>query len=153
MKTICFIIHVDINIIIVIIVFVFGLWYYSNVDKDGPGVIDPTLREDDNQASTPPTPPGMEDDMDELEVISYVDVSAEEAKQLAKEEMRKKDYLAREQAIQKALKARETKESEKRTVEEAKQLEKEQMRRKAYLAKEQKIAEEQEARKEERREN
>ncbi|MFC1899902.1 hypothetical protein ACFLXP_06240 [Chloroflexota bacterium] len=74
-------------------------------------------------------------------------LAAEEAAQLEKDQKRKKSYLAREQAIERASKVRETRESEKRNVEETKQQEKEQKRRKAYLVKEQKMAEDHKARK------
>ncbi|OGO05445.1 MAG: hypothetical protein A2Y91_07125 [Chloroflexi bacterium RBG_13_54_8] len=70
---------------------------------------------------------------------------AEEAEQLAKDQARRKAYLASEQAIEKELKARGTKRSEKRAAEETEQPAKDQARGKAYLAGEQAIAEAQEA--------
>ena len=73
--------------------------------------------------------------------------SAEEARQLAKEQIRKKAYMAREEAIEKASKERQTRQAEKRATEEIGKLAKGQTRRKALLAKEQAIAEAQEARK------
>jgi hypothetical protein len=71
----------------------------------------------------------------------------DEAEGLAKERGRKKVYLAREVAHEKASKASKTKRSDKRAIDEPGQLAKEQMRKKAYLAKEQAIAEAHEARK------
>jgi len=71
----------------------------------------------------------------------------EEAERLAKEQVRKKANLDREEAIEKASKARKTKRSDKRAAEEIAQLAREQSRREAYLAREQAIAEAQEARK------
>jgi hypothetical protein len=71
----------------------------------------------------------------------------EEAEGLAKEQGRKKVYLIREEAHEKASKASKTKRSDKRAIDEPGQLAKEQMRKKAYLAKEQAIAEAHEARK------
>ena len=72
---------------------------------------------------------------------------AEEADQLAKDQVRKKAYLTREEAIEKALIARKTKRTEKQTAEEIGQSAKDQARREASVAKEQAIAEAQEARK------
>ena len=71
----------------------------------------------------------------------------EDAERLAKEQVRKKAYLAREQAIEKTWKANKTKRSEKRATEEIEQLPRDQARKKALLAEEQTIAEAQEARK------
>ncbi|MFC1993573.1 hypothetical protein ACFLV3_07225 [Chloroflexota bacterium] len=71
----------------------------------------------------------------------------EETEGLAKEQGRKKAYLAREQAIEKASKASKTKRTEKRAAEGIRQSAKDQTRREAYLAREQAIAEAQEARK------
>ncbi|MFH1031800.1 MAG: hypothetical protein V1767_04485 [Chloroflexota bacterium] len=70
-----------------------------------------------------------------------------EAELIAKEQVRKKAYLAREEAIEKTSKANETKRAEKRAREEIEQLSKDQARRQALFAKEQAIAEAQEARK------
>jgi len=70
-----------------------------------------------------------------------------EAERLAKEQTRKKAYLAREQAIEDAQKERETKRSEKRAKEEIDQLAREQARREAYLAREKATAEDREAKK------
>jgi hypothetical protein len=71
---------------------------------------------------------------------------AEEATRLAKEQVRKKAYLDREQAIEGGQKEREAKRSEKRAAEEIEQLAREQVRREAYLAREKEIAAGQEAR-------
>ena len=71
----------------------------------------------------------------------------EEAEGLAKDQGRKKAYLAREEVIEKASKARKTKRTEKRAAEEIGQSAKDQARRDASFAKEQAIAEAQEARK------
>jgi hypothetical protein len=73
--------------------------------------------------------------------------TAEEYGQLAKDQARKKAYLLREEAIEKASKARKTKRTEKQAAEEIGQSAKDQARRNVYLAKEQAIAEAQEARK------
>ena len=72
---------------------------------------------------------------------------AEEVGRLDKEQVRKKAYSLREEAFEKASKARKTKRTEKRAAEEIGQSAKDQARRDAYLAKEQAIAEAQEARK------
>src|SRR4030042_1379213 len=73
--------------------------------------------------------------------------TAEEAECIAKEQVRKKAYLVREEAIEKASKARKTKRTEKQAAEEIGQSAKDQARREAYLAKEQTIEKAQEARK------
>jgi hypothetical protein len=73
--------------------------------------------------------------------------TAEQAEQLAKDQVRKKAYLIREEAIEKASKARKTKRTEKQAAEEIGKSAKDQARRDASLAKEQAIAEAQEARK------
>ncbi len=72
---------------------------------------------------------------------------SEEAGRLDKEQVRKKAYLAREEAIEKASKASKTKRTEKRAAEEIGQSTKDQARKDASLAKEQAIADAQEARK------
>lgn len=72
--------------------------------------------------------------------------ASEEAKQSARDEARRNDTLAREQAIEKESVARKTKELEKRAAEETKQLARDQVRRGNTLAKEKAIAEEQKAR-------
>ena len=71
----------------------------------------------------------------------------EEKEGLAKEQVRKKDYLAREQAIEEAQKAKKAKRTEKRAAEEIKQSARDQARRKDTLNREQAIVEDQEARK------
>jgi hypothetical protein len=71
----------------------------------------------------------------------------EETEGLAREEGRKKAYLAKEQAIEEAQKEKETRRSETRAKEEADQLSRERARREAYLAREKAMAEAQEARK------
>jgi hypothetical protein len=71
----------------------------------------------------------------------------EEAEGLAKEQGRKKVYLIREEATEKALKAKKTKRTEKQATKDIEQLARDQTRKKAYLAKEQAMAEAQEARK------
>jgi hypothetical protein len=73
--------------------------------------------------------------------------AAEQAEQLVKDQGRRKVNLAREEAIEKASKARKTKRMAKRAAEEIGQSAKDQARRDASLAKEQAIAEAQEARK------
>ena len=73
--------------------------------------------------------------------------TAEEAEQIAKDQVRKKAYLAREEAIEKASKASETKRMQKRAAEEIGQSTKDQARKDASLAKERAIADAQEARK------
>ena len=73
--------------------------------------------------------------------------AAEEAQLLAKEQVRKKAYLAREKAVEEASQARETKRTEMRAAEESGQSAKDQARKDAYLAREQAIAKDQEARK------
>jgi hypothetical protein len=71
----------------------------------------------------------------------------EDAERLAKEQVRKKAYLAREQAIEKTWKANKIKRAENRAAEEIEQLPRDQARKKALLAEEQTIAEAQDARK------
>jgi hypothetical protein len=71
----------------------------------------------------------------------------EEAEGLAKEQVRKKAYLIREEATEKALTAKKTKRAEKQATKDIEQLAREQTRKKAYFANEQAIAEAQEARK------
>jgi hypothetical protein len=73
--------------------------------------------------------------------------TAEEAGRLAKDKVRKEAYLAREQAIEKDLKAKKSEESEKRAAEDIEQLARDQARREAFFADEQAMAEAQEARK------
>jgi hypothetical protein len=65
----------------------------------------------------------------------------EEAGRLAKERGRKKAYLLREEAIEKASKASKTRRTEKQAAEEIGQSAKDQARKKANLAREQAIAE------------
>jgi hypothetical protein len=72
---------------------------------------------------------------------------AEEAKSLGKEQERRKAYLVREQAIEKASKVKETERAEKRATEEIAQLSADQARKKALVAREKKIADAQEDRK------
>ena len=73
--------------------------------------------------------------------------SLKEAERLSKQQVKRKANIDREQAIQKDLQTRYTKESEKRIAKEAERLAKDQARRKAYLAKEQAMAEARKARK------
>ena len=73
--------------------------------------------------------------------------SLKEAERLSKKQVKRKANIDREQAIQKDLKARYAKESEKRIAKEAERLAEDQSRRKAYLAKEQAMAEARKARK------
>jgi hypothetical protein len=72
---------------------------------------------------------------------------AEEATRLAKEQLRKKAYLTREQAFEGVQKEREAKRSEKRANEEIEQLAREKARREVYIAREKTTAETQEERK------
>jgi len=71
----------------------------------------------------------------------------EEAEGLAREQGRKKVYLIREEAAEKASNAKKTKRTEKQATKDIEQLARDETRKKAYLAKEQAIAEAQEARK------
>lgn len=71
----------------------------------------------------------------------------EEVELLAKEQVRKKANLDREEAIAKASKARKTKQAEKQATEEIKQSARDKARRKDTLAREQAIEKDQEARK------
>jgi len=71
----------------------------------------------------------------------------EEAEGLAKEQGRKKVYLIREEAAEKASEAKKTKRTEKQATKNIEQSAREQTRKKAFFAKEQAIAEAQEARK------
>ena len=69
-----------------------------------------------------------------------------EAERLAKEQARKKAWLAKEKAIDEAQEVAQAKRAEKRAVEEAEQLANEQARKKTWLAQEKVIAEATEAR-------
>jgi len=71
----------------------------------------------------------------------------EEAERLAKEQVRRKDTLAREQAIEEDQKERETKRKEKRAAEEIRQSARDRARRKDTLTRERAIEEEQKAKK------
>jgi len=71
----------------------------------------------------------------------------EEAEGLAKAQVRKKVYLIREEAAEKASNAKKTKRTEKQATKDSIQSARDETRKKAYLAKEQAIAEAQEARK------
>ncbi len=73
--------------------------------------------------------------------------AAEEAERITKEQLRKRAYLVKEETIEKASKARKTRQMEKQTAEEIRQSDKDQTRKKIYFAKEQALAEAQEARK------
>jgi hypothetical protein len=73
--------------------------------------------------------------------------ATEENEQIARDQVRGKANLAREQAIEKDLTERKTKQSEEQATEEIEQSARNQARRKAYLAREQAIVEDQEARK------
>ena len=73
--------------------------------------------------------------------------AAEEVEQLARDQVRKKAYLAREQAIEEAHKEKEGRRSERRAAEETEQLARDQTRREADLAREKAIAKAQEAKK------
>lgn len=72
--------------------------------------------------------------------------SAIETDRLAQEQVRKKAYIAREQALENARKVTDGRRAEKRAAEEIEQQAKEQARKEALLAREQAIAEDQEAR-------
>jgi hypothetical protein len=72
---------------------------------------------------------------------------AEDAQRLAKEQERKKAYLAREQAIEKASQSRHVERAEKRASEEAGQLVRDEARKKAYSDKETAMAEARESKK------
>jgi len=72
--------------------------------------------------------------------------AAKEAEKLAKEEVRRKAWFAREQAMEEAQEIARAKRKEKLAAEEAQQLAKEQARKKDWLAREQAIAEATEAR-------
>jgi hypothetical protein len=73
-------------------------------------------------------------------------LTADEAARLAKEDIRKKIYLAKEHEIEKAQKARDAKQSEKRVSENIKDLAREEGRKEIFLAQEKKLAEGHEAR-------
>ena len=71
----------------------------------------------------------------------------EEAKQLIKEQGRKKIYLAREQQAESARGIAKAKRLKNRAADESEELARERARKEAYLAKEKKMAEAEEARK------
>jgi hypothetical protein len=60
----------------------------------------------------------------------------QQAKQLEKEQERKKAYLAREQAIERASQSKHVERAEKRVAEDALQLARDDARKKAYFARE-----------------
>jgi hypothetical protein len=70
----------------------------------------------------------------------------EEADRLAKEDIRTKAYLAKEQEIEKSQKAKDAKQSEKHASENIKASAREKRRKETYLAQEKKLAEGHEAR-------
>ena len=71
----------------------------------------------------------------------------EEAEGLAREQERKRVYLIREEAAEKASNAKKAKRTEKQATKDSKQLSRDETRKKAYLAKEQAMAEAQETKK------
>lgn len=73
-------------------------------------------------------------------------LEAEEASQLAKDDVRKRVYFAKEQNIEKGQKDNEAKQAEKRASENIKDLAREKVRKETYLAQEKKIADGQDAR-------
>ena len=72
---------------------------------------------------------------------------AEEVELLAKDQVRKKAYLAREQEIENGQKAEAAERGENHANEEIKELAREKARKEAYVAREKAIAQDQEARK------
>jgi hypothetical protein len=72
---------------------------------------------------------------------------AEEAEQLAKEQVRNKTYFAREQVIEAGQRANEARRSEKRASEGIEQSAKDRARSEAYLTREKALAEAEEVRK------
>ena len=78
-------------------------------------------------------------------------LKAEEVEQIAKDEVRKKAYLAREQEIEKSQKAKNAKQAEKRASEDIKDSAREKTRQETYLAHEKQIDEEQKTRRLEER--
>jgi hypothetical protein len=72
---------------------------------------------------------------------------AEEARSLAKERERKRAYLVREQAIEKAAASKRSERVGAGSIEETERLTREQVRKEAYSANEKRIAQAQEARK------
>jgi hypothetical protein len=72
--------------------------------------------------------------------------AAKEVERLAKEQVRKKAWFAREKAMEEAQEIARAKRKEKRAVEEAQQLDRGQARKKDWLAREQAIVEATEAR-------
>lgn len=72
---------------------------------------------------------------------------AEQAQRQAKEQERKKAYLAKEQSIEKASQSRQAAQGEKRAAEEAVQLARGEARKKAYSDRETAMAEARESKK------
>ena len=81
------------------------------------------------------------------ETLRKEKLKAEEVEQVAKDQTRKKAYLAREQEIEKGQKARETRQGEKRASEDIRDSAREKLRKETYLAQEKKTAGQQDARK------
>jgi hypothetical protein len=74
-------------------------------------------------------------------------LKAEEAEQVAKDKVRRKAYLVREQEIEKGQKTRELRQAEKRASEDVKDSAREKSRKETYLAQERAVSKDQEARK------
>ena len=89
--------------------------------------------------------PGQEE-YSEKEAQRQKKLKAEETEQAARDQERKKAYLAREHEIEKGQKSMETRQAEKRAAEDIKDSAREKARKAAYIAQEKKIAEVQEAR-------
>ena len=74
-------------------------------------------------------------------------LKADETAQLAREDVRKKAYLGREQEIEKGQKAKDAKQAEERASEDIKDSAREKARKEVYLAQEKAIAKAHEERK------
>ncbi len=88
-----------------------------------------------------------QEEYSEKEAQRQKKLKAEEAEQVAQDQVRKKAYLAREHEIEKGQKSRETRQAEKRASEDIQDSARERARKETYLAQEKKIAQDQEARK------
>jgi hypothetical protein len=81
------------------------------------------------------------------EALRLEKLKAEEAKSLAREQVRKNEYLAHEQKIEKAQNIKDVRRAEQRAGQEIKELAEEKSRKEVYQAREKIIAEDQETRK------
>ena len=81
-------------------------------------------------------PPRTEKELEQLEKRKI-----EDAKSLAREQVRKEAYNAREQSLEKSQEAKSAKRAEKTSAEDLKQLEREKARKESFISREKSLAE------------